>query len=113
MKDRIRVHDYSQYNLVTPIVEPFDMTMDEITQALGTCYMRFYGNKMQEIIDLEDGFKRKYMLSAFMLMMKDHGDMFDFAGSEMPTHFSFDGKDHPMMEKMKEMGKKGKKCREE
>jgi len=113
MKDRIRVHDYSQYNLVTPIVEPFDMTMEEITQALGTCYMRFYGNKMQEIIDLEEGFKRRYMLSAFMLMMKDHGDMFDFAGSDMPTHFSFDDKEHPMMAKMKEMGKAGKKCGED
>jgi anaerobic magnesium-protoporphyrin IX monomethyl ester cyclase len=108
MKDRIRVWDYSQYNLVTPIIEPLEMTMDEITQALGTCYMRFYGNKMQEIIDLEEGFKRKYMLSAFMLMMKDHGDMFDFAGSGMPTHFSLDaGADaHPMIDKMKEMGKK-------
>ena len=40
-------------------------------------------------------------------------DMFDFAGPEMPTHFSFDDKEHPMMQKMKEMGKGGKKCREE
>jgi len=88
MKDRIRVFDYSKYNLVTPIIEPFEMTLDEITQALGKCYMDFYSNKMQEIIDLEEGFKRKYMLSAFMLMMKDHGCAFDFAGSAMPTHFT-------------------------
>ena len=81
MKDRIRVWDYSKYNLVTPIVEPYDMTMDEITQALGKCYMSFYSNKMQEIVELEDGFKRKYMLSAFVLMMKDHGSNFDFEGS--------------------------------
>jgi anaerobic magnesium-protoporphyrin IX monomethyl ester cyclase len=88
MKDRIRVFDYSQYNLVTPIIEPFEMTMEEITQAHGKCYMEFYGQKMQEIIDLEEGFKRKYMLSAFLLMMKDHGNSFDFAGSGMPTHFT-------------------------
>ena len=90
MKDRIRVWDYSQYNLVTPIIEPFEMTMDEITQALGTCYMKFYSNKVQEIVALEDGFKRRYMLSAFKLMMKDHGDKFDFAGSDMPMHFTTD-----------------------
>lgn len=90
MKDRIRVWDYSKYNLVTPIVEPLEMTMDEITQALGTCYMRFYSDKVQEIVALEDGFKRRYMLSAFKLMMKDHGKHFDFAGSEMPMHFSTD-----------------------
>jgi len=83
MKDRIRVWDYSQYNLVTPIVEPYDMTMEEITQALGKCYMSFYSNKMQEIVELEDGFKRKYMLSAFVLMMKDHGSNFDFQGADM------------------------------
>lgn len=83
MKDRIRVWDYSKYNLVTPIVEPFEMTMEEITQALGKCYMSFYSNKMQEIIELEDGFKRKYMLSAFVLMMKDHGSNFDFEGADM------------------------------
>ena len=78
MKERIRVFDYSKYNLVTPIVEPYQMTMAEITKALGSCYMQFYGNKMHEIVALEDGFKRRYMLSAFMLMMKDHGASFDF-----------------------------------
>ena len=83
MKDRIRVFDYSKYNLVTPIVEPYEMTMDEITKALGTCYMKFYSNKMQEIIELEDGFKRKYMLSAFVQMMKDHGSSFEFEGADM------------------------------
>jgi len=88
MKDRIRVWDYSKYNLVTPIVEPYEMTMDEITQALGTCYMKFYSNKVQEIVDLDDCFKRRYMLSAFQHMMRDHGDHFDFDGSGMPTHFS-------------------------
>lgn len=81
MKDRIRVWDYSQYNLVTPIIEPYEMKMEEITQALGKCYMTFYSNKMQEIVDLPDGFKRRYMLSAFVLMMRDHGSNFDFEGS--------------------------------
>jgi anaerobic magnesium-protoporphyrin IX monomethyl ester cyclase len=90
MKDRIRVWDYSQYNLVTPIVEPYDMTMNEITKALGMCYMKFYGNKVQEIVALDDCYKRRYMMSAFKLMMKDHGNHFDFAGSEMPMHFTTD-----------------------
>jgi len=83
MKERIRVFDYSQYNLVTPIVEPYNMKMAEITKALGLCYMQFYSNKMHEIVALEDGFKRRYMLSAFMLMMKDHGSSFDFDGAGM------------------------------
>jgi hypothetical protein len=28
------------------------------------------------------------MLSAFREMMKDHGEHFDFAGSDMPMHFN-------------------------
>lgn len=83
MKEHIRVFDYSKYNLVTPIVEPHQMTLSEITKALGLCYMQFYSNKMHEIVALEDGFKRRYLLSAFMLMMKDHGSSFDFDGAEM------------------------------
>ena len=85
MKERIRVFDYSKYNLVTPIVEPYNMTLAEITKALGSCYMQFYSNKMHEVVALEDGFKRRYMLSAFMLMMKDHGASFDFDDADMDT----------------------------
>jgi anaerobic magnesium-protoporphyrin IX monomethyl ester cyclase len=83
MKDRIRVWDYSQYNLVTPIVEPYAMTMEEITVALGRCYMAFYASKMKEILALPDGFKRRYMLSAMKQMMKDYGEHFDFLGLGM------------------------------
>jgi anaerobic magnesium-protoporphyrin IX monomethyl ester cyclase len=83
MKDRIRVTDYSQYNLVTPIIEPYEMTMEEVTKALGLCYMQFYTNKMPEIAGLEDGFKRRYMMSAFVQMMKDHGSNFAFEGADM------------------------------
>jgi anaerobic magnesium-protoporphyrin IX monomethyl ester cyclase len=80
MKDRIRVWDYAQYNLVTPIIEPYVMTMEEVTIALGRCYMTFYASKMKEILALPDGFKRRYMLSAMKQMMKDYGEHFDFLG---------------------------------
>jgi len=83
-KDRIRVWDYSQYNLATPIVEPYEMTLQEVTRALGKCYMRFYGQKMGQVLALPDGFKRRYMLSAFEAMMKDYGAHFDFVGMGMP-----------------------------
>jgi anaerobic magnesium-protoporphyrin IX monomethyl ester cyclase len=81
MKDRIRVFDYSKYNLVTPIVEPYQMSLEDVSRALGKCYMTFYSKKMREVMALPDGFKRRYMLSAFKQMMKDYGEHFDFAGS--------------------------------
>ena len=91
MKDRIRVWDYSKYNLVTPIVEPVEMSLQDVTKALGRCYMQFYGNKMKEVFALPDGFKRRYMLSALRLMMEAHGETFDFGGHGMPH-----GMPHPM-----------------
>ncbi|MGB8929643.1 MAG: radical SAM protein [Anaeromyxobacteraceae bacterium] len=80
MKDRIRVFDYSKYNLVTPIIEPYAMSLEDVTGALGKCYMTFYSRKMREVLALPDGFKRRYMLSAFKQMMKDYGEQFDFVG---------------------------------
>jgi anaerobic magnesium-protoporphyrin IX monomethyl ester cyclase len=84
MKDRIRVFDYAQYNLVTPIVEPYAMSLEDVTIALGRCYMAFYSNKMAEVLALPDGFKRRYMLSAFEQMMRDYGEHFDFLGIGHP-----------------------------
>jgi anaerobic magnesium-protoporphyrin IX monomethyl ester cyclase len=81
MKDRIRVFDYAKYNLVTPIVEPYAMSLEDVTRALGKCYMTFYSKKMREVLALPDGFKRRYMLSAFKQMMKDYGEQFDFVGA--------------------------------
>jgi anaerobic magnesium-protoporphyrin IX monomethyl ester cyclase len=106
MKDRIRVWDYSKYNLVTPIVEPYEMTMDEITIALGRCYMTFYASKMKEIMALPEGFKRRYMLSAMKNMMKDYGEHFDFLGLGMARMSQIMGLGVPkeMKEAMKDAG---------
>ncbi|MCL4553962.1 MAG: cobalamin-dependent protein [Actinobacteria bacterium] len=82
-KDRIRVDDWAKYNLITPIIEPHDMSLDDVYRALAKCYMTFYAQKMKEIFALEDGFKRRYMISAFEQMMKDYGEHFDFLG-EIP-----------------------------
>ena len=81
--DRIRVWDYAQYNLTTPIIEPYAMSLEDITIALGRCYMTFYANKVTDILALPDGFKRRYMLSAMKTMMKDYGEHFDFLGIGM------------------------------
>lgn len=84
LKDRIRVTDYSKYNLATPIIEPHAMSLEDVTVALGKCYMTFYANKMPEIVALPDGFKRRYMLSAFQEMMKGYGRHFEHLGLKMP-----------------------------
>jgi anaerobic magnesium-protoporphyrin IX monomethyl ester cyclase len=94
-KDRVRVKDWSKYNLATPIVEPFDMTLEEVMVALGKCYMSFYARKMPEIMKLPDGFKRRYMMSAFQEMMKGYREHFSFLGMKMPKMHGPMGKVHP------------------
>ncbi|BDG10574.1 B12-binding domain-containing radical SAM protein [Anaeromyxobacter paludicola] len=84
MKDRIRVTDWSKYNLATPIVEPFELSLEDVSVALGRCYMEFYARKMPQIVALPDGFKRRYMLSAFRAMMKGYRQHFSFLGLKMP-----------------------------
>jgi len=84
MKDRIRVFDWSKYNLMTPIIEPYAMSLDQVHRELARCYMTFYGNKMKEVMLLPDGFKRRYMLSAFKAMMKDFAQHFDFKECPVP-----------------------------
>lgn len=83
MKERIRVFDYSKYNLVTPIIEPFQMSLEEVSEALTKCYVEFYGQKVKEVLALEGGFKRDYLLSAFRLMMKDRCSAFRMSGKQM------------------------------
>ncbi len=96
MKDRVRVHDYSKYNLATPIIEPYAMTLEEVAIALGKCYMGFYSKKIPEIQALPDGFKRRYLLSACKEMMGAYGRHFGHLGSKMPTMHPHHG--HPQMQ---------------
>ncbi len=88
MKDRIRVFDYAKYNLMTPIIKPYEMELEQVSRELARCYMTFYGNKMKEVMALEDGFKRRYMMSAFKAMMKDFHQHFDFGDQPIPHNMA-------------------------
>lgn len=70
MKDRVRVFDYSRYNLIEPIVEPYAMTLDELDVAIIRCYRDFYMRKMIEVDSFPDQFRRHYMRTSMKLIMK-------------------------------------------
>ena len=46
--------------------------------------MEFYRHKAKEVLALPDGFKRRYMLSAFKEMMAGYRDQFTALGITMP-----------------------------
>lgn len=70
LRQNIEVKDYSQYNLVTPVVRPDNMTLRELDEAIVDCYKRFYMGKLKQVRNYKDDFKREYMLSAFRRIMQ-------------------------------------------
>jgi anaerobic magnesium-protoporphyrin IX monomethyl ester cyclase len=70
VKDRIVVKDFAKYNLIEPIIEPFEMSLREIDKAIIRCYRDFYMSKMMAFRDFPDAFRRHYMLASMKLIMK-------------------------------------------
>ena len=70
MKERVRVTDYSRYNLIDPIVEPHAMSLQELDLAIIRCYRDFYMKNMLEIGEFPDQFRRTYMKTSMRLIMK-------------------------------------------
>lgn len=86
MKSRIRVFDYAKYNLVTPIIEPFEMSLEEVSDAMAQCYLEFYRQKVKAVLALEGGFKKDYLLSAFRLMMRAQCPAFKTKSLQLYPH---------------------------
>jgi anaerobic magnesium-protoporphyrin IX monomethyl ester cyclase len=71
LKDRIQVWDYSRYNLITPIVAPRSMTLEEVNSAMINCYREFYTWKVPQFSNDPDAFRRDYLMRATRLMMQN------------------------------------------
>lgn len=91
MKDRVRVRDYSKYNLIEPIVEPWAMTLAEVDAAIVACYRDFYMAKMHDFAAFPDEFRRNYMLASMKLIMKS-----SFLVKKL-GHLAMPGRHHRMM----------------
>lgn len=85
VKDYIEVRDYSKYNLVTPIVKPKAMTLDEVNQAIIQCYKEFYMWKVPRFSQEPDEFRREYLLRSTRVMMNNSFLTKHMRGGEMPV----------------------------
>jgi anaerobic magnesium-protoporphyrin IX monomethyl ester cyclase len=61
--------DYRRYNLIDPVVKPERMTLEEIDQAIVSCYRSFYMEKAHQALRMPPGFHRDYILSSMRLIM--------------------------------------------
>lgn len=70
VKPYIKDRDYSKYNLVEAVIEPQNMTLQDVNKAIVSCYKEFYMHRMKTFENYADAFKRKYFLSSMKLVMK-------------------------------------------
>ena len=66
----IEVEDFRKYNLVEPIVRPRAMSRQEVDAAIVEGYRRFYQAKMAALRNDGDSFRRQYIETAFLRIMR-------------------------------------------
>lgn len=69
LKPYVEVFDYSKYNLVTPVVKPKQMTLEELNRELLNAFRTFYMKKFSQL-DRMSKFKRDYLLAVAKLFVE-------------------------------------------
>ena len=78
LKPYIEVWDYSQYNLIEPIVKPQEMSREELFKQMLNCYKNYYMNKLPVWAGMDkNSLKRRCLLKGIKAIMensflKDH-----------------------------------------
>ncbi len=82
-------HDYSDYNLVKPVVKPESMTLGEVEKELSMASKKFFMHKFQNL-DKLTVWKQEFMLAVFDILLnysylsKDMQEMGKMGGRRMP-----------------------------
>jgi anaerobic magnesium-protoporphyrin IX monomethyl ester cyclase len=69
--DRVEVRDYAKYNFVTPIIQPDEMSREQVLKGVLKNYARFYMRKaFLEYPWTRDKFKRRYLMGCLRAFAK-------------------------------------------
>lgn len=69
LRQYIKVNDYEKFNLIDPVVEPKQLSLKQVNDAIMHFHRRFYMGKMIDLVTMKDVFKRDYLMKAMKLMM--------------------------------------------
>jgi len=89
LEPHVQSKDYSRYNLVTPVVKPLNMELDELEQELAMASKRFFMHKFQNLEKLSP-WKQEFMIAVFDILLnysylsKDMQEMGKMGGARMP-----------------------------
>jgi anaerobic magnesium-protoporphyrin IX monomethyl ester cyclase len=69
--DKVEVRDYAKYNFVTPIIQPEEISRDQVLKGVMRNYARFYMRKsFLEYPWTRDPFKRRYLMGCLKAFAK-------------------------------------------
>jgi anaerobic magnesium-protoporphyrin IX monomethyl ester cyclase len=71
LKPYIETFDYSEYNLVAPIIKPVSMSREQLFKEVLRCYQDFYFYKLSQWKDLSDPFKKNYILKSMKVILNN------------------------------------------
>ena len=71
LKPYIEDRDYSNYNLVRPVIKPRSMTREEVFQEALSCYKKYYLAKIPQWNGLQDEFKKDLLFRGLRAMMQN------------------------------------------
>ncbi len=66
--DHIIEHDYAKYHFVHPIIRPLNIDIPLLWSKLINCFKVFYLNKTRQLLVMEDGFRKTYMMKSIRIM---------------------------------------------
>lgn len=67
----IMERDYSKYHLVHPIIQPKNLTREELWEKVIDCFAQFYKHKTKQYLSAPDSFKKDYMLKSIRIMHEE------------------------------------------
>ena len=96
--DKVEVRDYAKYNFVTPIIQPDEISREQVLKGVMRNYARFYMRKtFFEYPWIRDKFKRRYMLGCLKAFAKTTAtkkfydlERLKFNGASMQWDLAFD-----------------------
>jgi anaerobic magnesium-protoporphyrin IX monomethyl ester cyclase len=70
VKEYIITYDYSKYNLVTPVIKPKNMSIEELDREIEFASMNFFMNKLMNLEKLSS-YKRDFMIKVMDVLMNN------------------------------------------
>lgn len=84
LEPHVATRDYRRYNLIDPVVKPVEMTLGQIDDAIVDCYRSFYMDKAVQVLRMQAGPRRDYLLRSMKLIMGSSFVRKKMAGRLMP-----------------------------